>query len=99
MSDKKDLLSLSKTEKEELIKRYTPKTKTKKTVMLAFIFGGLICAIGEFARQLLIGYGIEEKTAPVIVSLSFVFIASVLTALGLFSRLAKVEKPQHTRRM
>ena len=89
MDDKKTPLSISVREKKRLIKKYTPKTKTTKTVILSFIFGAIICALGELLRHTFIYFGVNEDTAPTLVSLSFVFIASFLTAIGVFSRIAK----------
>ncbi len=83
-------LPISKEEKGELIKRYTPKTKTAKTVALAAFFGGLICALGELIRQGLLYLGVDGDVAPTLVSLIFVTLASLFTALGLFSRIARV---------
>ena len=82
-------LSISEREKKRLIKKYTPKTKTLKTVLLAFLFGGIICALGETLRRVFLYYGLSDDDAVTLVSLSFVFIASLLTATGLFSRIAK----------
>ena len=89
MNNEKGSLSLSQNEKKRLIKKHTPRTKTLKTVTLAFIFGGLITALAEGERLLLINYGVSEDTSTMLVSLTFVLLASILTALGLFSRLAK----------
>ncbi|MBQ7363104.1 MAG: SpoVA/SpoVAEb family sporulation membrane protein [Clostridia bacterium] len=75
--------------KKRLIKRYTPKTKLFKTSILAFIFGGTICALGEALRILFVNLGLEDKLAVTLVSLSFVAIASVLTVIGLFDRIAR----------
>ena len=75
--------------KKRLIERYTPKTKLFKTSALAFIFGGAICALGEGLRMLFVSLGLEDKLAVTLVSLSFVAIASILTVLGLFDRIAR----------
>ncbi len=75
--------------KKRLIKRYTPKTKLVKTSVLAFIFGGAICALGEAARILFTSLGLEDKLAVTLVSLSFVALASLLTLFGLFDRIAR----------
>ncbi len=75
--------------KKELIKRYTPKTKLLKTTSLAFVFGSMITAVGEGLRMLFVYLGVEDKTAVTLVGLSFVALASLLTALGLFDRIAR----------
>lgn len=79
----------SENRKKKLIGRYTPKTKLFKTTALAFIFGGLISAVGEGLRMLFVSLGTEDKTAVTLVSLSFIALASLLTVLGLFDRIAR----------
>ena len=76
-------------EKKKHIKRHTPKTKVMKTATLAFIFGALICALGEGLRILFVSFGAEDKTAVSLVSFTFIVLASALTALGIFDRIAR----------
>lgn len=89
MNNSSESFSLSQNEKKKLIKKHTPRTKTLKTVTLAFIFGALITGLAEWERLLLIGYGVSGDNSTLLVSLTFILIASVLTALGLFSKIAK----------
>lgn len=79
----------SKKGKEKLIKKYTPKSTILKDCTLAFIFGGLICLGAELLRRLYLSLGADEKTSLTLVSLSLIFLASTLTALGVFDRIAK----------
>ena len=71
-----------------LIKEHTPKSRHLKNLSLAFIFGALISALGE-GLLLLYKSFFDEKTALTLVSLSLIFIASLLTALGVFDRIAR----------
>lgn len=75
--------------KKKLIGRYTPKTKLFKTSAMAFVFGGAISALGEGARILLVNLGLDDKVAVTAVSLFFIALASLLTAFGLFDKIAK----------
>ena len=75
--------------KQEIIKQHTPRTKTGKNCILAFLFGGGICALGEGLRRLFIFTGSSEKDALTCVSLILIFIASLLTALGIFDKIAR----------
>ena len=79
----------TKEEKLKLIKKYTPKTKLLKTLFLSFFTGGLICATGEGLRIILLHYGISRDNAGLSVSLIFVILASLLTAIGIFDKIAK----------
>ena len=81
---------LTVNEKKQLIKKYTPKSPHLKTSVLAFIFGGAICALGEGERLLLLSYGIKDDESFTLVSLTFITLAIFLTALGIFDTLARV---------
>ena len=81
---------LSESEKRRLIKKHTPRSRHLKTCLCAFICGGVISAVGECERLLLTSYGIGEDDAFTIVSLTFITLAVILTAFGIFDRLARV---------
>jgi len=75
--------------KKEIIKKYTPKTKVLKNTLLAFIFGGLISLGAELLREAYIYFGMNEKDALTLVGVTLILLASLLTALGLFDRIAR----------
>ncbi len=75
--------------KKEIIVRFTPKTKVVKNSFLAFIFGGFISMCAEFLRRLYIALGASEKNALTLIGITFIFLASLLTALGLFDCIAR----------
>ena len=75
--------------KKDIIKRFTPKTKVLKNSALAFIFGGLLATCAELLRQFYIALGAGEKDALTLVSVTFILLASILTALGLFDCIAR----------
>ena len=76
-------------EKKELIKKYSPKSTILKNSFFAFIFGGLICLIGELLKLLYIDLGVTEKDSKMLVTITLIFIAAILTGLGLFDKIAK----------
>lgn len=75
--------------KKELIKRHSPRSRVVRNSLLAFIFGGVICALGECLYHLYLYLGADEKTAPTLVSISLIFIAATLTVIGVFDMIAK----------
>lgn len=75
--------------KKELIEKHSPGSTLFKNSLLAFIFGGVICTIGELLKQLFIYLSLDEKTAGTLVTVSLIFIAALLTALGLFDKIAR----------
>ena len=76
-------------EKKELIKKYSPGSTIFKNSLLAFIFGGLICGIGELIKMLYLELGADKKTAGILVTVTLIFIAALLTGLGLFDKIAR----------
>ncbi len=80
---------LSRAEKKRLIKRHSPKSKHLKNMSLAFLVGGILCFLAEGERQLLLYFGLDERLSLTVVSLTFIFIGSTLTALGIFDNIAR----------
>lgn len=75
--------------KKDLIKRHSPGSTIIKNSLLAFIFGGAICTVGELLGMLYTYLGCEEKEAGAWVTVSLIGVAAVLTALGVFDKIAK----------
>nr|MBE6544495.1 stage V sporulation protein AC [Oscillospiraceae bacterium] len=80
---------MNENEKKELIKRYSPGSTIFKNSTLAFLFGGLICTLGELLFMLYLELSGDEKTAATLVTVSLIFIAALLTGLGLFDKIAR----------
>lgn len=76
-------------DKKQLIKKHSPTSPIFKDMLLAFIFGGMICALGEALRHLYLYLGIEGDMAPVYVSVTVILLGATLTLLGIFDRIAK----------
>lgn len=76
-------------EKKTLIEKYSPGSTIFKNCALAFLFGGLICVIGELILTLYKNLISDEKIASSLVTVTLIFIAALLTALGLFDRIAR----------
>ena len=80
---------MQESEKEKLIKKHSPHSPIVKNSVLAFIFGGFICVIGELLLYLFLYLGLDEKTSLTLVTLSLIFIAALFTSLGIFDKIAK----------
>ena len=80
---------MNSNEKKELIEKYSPGSTIVKNSILAFIFGGLICVIGELFKMLYSYLGADKKTAGILVTVTLIFIAALLTGLGIFDKIAK----------
>lgn len=75
--------------KKKLIDKYSPGSTLLKNSVLSFLFGGILCAIGEGLLLLFLWLGLEEKISLTLVTLSLVFLAALFTALGIFDKIAK----------
>lgn len=80
---------MTREEYKILVDSKSPPTKMKKNLLSAFVVGGLICVIGQGFRQFYGGF-LEEESTAIAVSLTLIFIASILTGMGKFDEIARV---------
>ena len=74
---------------QKMIDGTVRKSPTLKNCVWAFCVGGLLCALGETAFQL-ISMGVEEeKTARMLASGTLILLAAVLTVAQVFDNIAK----------
>ena len=76
-------------EKKELIKRHSPGSTIFKNSAKAFLFGGVICLVGELLSVWFGSIISDEKQVGAMVTITMIVIASLLTALGLFDKIAR----------
>ncbi len=60
-----------------------------RNILAAFFVGGGICLLGEGMRVLYLSFGLSEQNAALAVTVSLVFLSALLTALGVFDRIAR----------
>lgn len=69
----------------EIVEKHTPKEDVLKNAILTFIYGGLLGMASEFLLNCyVLWFNIPRKEAGVVVILTLIIIASILTALGIF---------------
>ncbi|HHY13043.1 MAG TPA: stage V sporulation protein AC [Thermoanaerobacterales bacterium] len=75
---------------QELVKKHEPKPSTLKNTILAFIFGGIVCLIGQFFTDF---YMKSMKLTPELArnpaTVTMIFIGALLTGIGVFDKIAK----------
>ena len=74
---------------KKLVDKLSPPSKKGRDFVSAFLIGGLICAFGQSIREYFIYMGFSEKLTGMYVSTILIFIAALLTGLGLFEKIAK----------
>jgi stage V sporulation protein AC len=67
-----------------------PKPPLVKNVFYAFVFGGSIAVLGQFILNLYISLGIPEKEAGNPTVVTIIFIAALLTGLGVFDNISRI---------
>ncbi len=67
-----------------------PKSPIVKDCVAAFLVGGIICTLAEALTRLYSGpLAIEKEEASTLSAVTLVFIAVILTGLGIFDKIAK----------
>ena len=79
---------ISKEEYQKISAKHNVSTHSVKNLIKAFVIGGLICVFGELLFVLYRRFTSEDE-ARSLVSLTLIFLASFLTALGIFDKIAK----------
>ncbi len=76
-------------EYRQMNKHTEPKSPVLKDCIIAFLIGGLICAIGQIIISLLQGSGIELKQARIIGSIALIALSALLTAFDVYDDIAR----------
>ncbi len=66
-----------------------PKSPVVKDCTKAFLFGGGICAFAQLLTNLYGVWGMNEEDSGLLASVSLVFLAALLTGIGVFDKIAK----------
>lgn len=72
-----------------MVKKASPDSPIISDCVKAFFVGGLICVIGQLLHNYILAYGVDEKTASTLTSVILIASASLLTGLGIYSKIGK----------
>ena len=81
---------MNEKEYTKYVEKRAKKSPILKNSIFAFLFGGLICTLGQGFFHLYTFLGITELDARTLVSITLIFIACLLTAFGVFDKIAKI---------
>ena len=76
-------------EYSKIVEKSSPKSKTALCCVRAFFIGGGICAAGQYIYELLRLWGLDEITARTVTSVTLIFAGVLLTALGVYDKIAR----------
>ena len=85
-------MNVSNKQYSDMVKKATPNSELLKDIVKAFVVGGIICVIGQLITDLYISLDIGKEDASALTSASLIFIGALLTALGVYDKIALVGK-------
>lgn len=80
---------ITKKEYSKIVDKHSGKSPLLKDCIRAFLVGGLICVIGQAFRDFYKYVGLSKELSGTATSITLIFIASALTALGIFDKIGK----------
>lgn len=80
---------LTKKEYAKIVEKHAGKSPLVKDTLRAFLVGGLICTGGQLLRNFYFSLGLNKEMTGAATSITLIFIASMLTAAGLFDKIGK----------
>lgn len=82
----------SKKEYKKMTERASPDSALLKDMALAFVFGGGVCALGQFFVNFYMSFGVAQKESSALCSITLILITALLTGFKVFDNIASVGK-------
>ena len=83
-------MDINKEEYKNYVEKHAPKSPVLKNCVLAFLFGGGICVLGQLLFDLYSNItSYKEDNLYALVTLTLIFAAALLTGLSVFDDIAK----------
>lgn len=82
-------MGISKDEYSNMVDKASPNSPILLNCIKAFLFGGLICTIGQLIMTLLENAGLSEKEIQAGTSSILIIITAILTGIGVFDKIAR----------
>lgn len=83
-------MKITKKQYSQMVEKASPNSKKVKDFFFAFLIGGIICVIGQLFRELYLYLNLDEDVTKMLVPITIIFIAALLTGLKVFDKIAKV---------
>lgn len=80
---------LSPKEYQAKVMKKSPKSKLFKNSVKAFLFGGIICTLGQIILNFFTGMGLDKEPASSWTSVTLIFSGILLTGLDVYHKIAK----------
>lgn len=82
-------MRMSNEEYKQLYEGLSPPSPSYKNIPLAFLVGGGICTLAQGFKAFYLSRGVAESSSATMVSMTMVLIGVLLTAFGLFGKIAR----------
>lgn len=82
-------MSISKDDYSNMVDKASPNSPKMLNCVKAFLFGGLICTIGQIIMTLLENAGLNDKEVQAGTSCILIIITAILTGIGVFDKIAR----------
>lgn len=80
---------MTNSEYAKFVKDRMPPSPIGKDCLLAFLFGGAICCIGQLITDIFLRCGLAQEDASTAATICMVFLGAFSTGLGFYDDLAK----------
>lgn len=74
---------------KNIVKKHSPKSPVFKNCIFAFLVGGFLCFVGQWLAFLFIYLGVDQEHSYILVTVSYIVLASLATAFGFFDKIAR----------
>lgn len=82
-------MQFNKKKYDSMVKAASPSSPSIKNFIWAFSVGGTICCIGQLLKELYTSFSLSYDVVKMLVSVTLIFLAILLTALHIFDNIAK----------
>ena len=82
-------MNMNEKEYSEYVKGKVKKSPVLKDCVMAFLYGGIICTIGQIFMNVYGGFGLEKEQASCAVSVTLIFLGALFTGLDIYPKIAK----------
>lgn len=89
-ADGAQVIKIPQDQYDQMVKKASPASTHVKNCIMAFLFGGGVCAFGQLLFWAYMQAGMRQTDARTAVSITLIGITAVLTALKVFDNIAKL---------
>lgn len=82
-------MKMTNDEYKKYTDRHAPRSHAGRNILHAFLVGGLICCAGQLLNNLYGLTGLDQESAATAASMTLVFLAALLTGLGVYDDIAR----------